>query len=158
MGTAGQAAYDVAIVAGIGLAMPVAIGIAILKYRLYAIDKIISRTVSYALVTGLVVGVYLGCVALFARVLPDRGSVGVAISVLAAAGLFSPLRRRVQSLVDRRFDRARYNAERVVTQFSVQLRDQVDIDVLGEGLLGVVDQVLAPAHLSLWLREPGSFG
>ena len=107
---------------------------------------------------GLVVGVYLGCVALLTRVLPVRGSVGVAVSVLAAAALFNPLRRRVQAVVDRRFDRARYDAERVVGQFSVQLRDQVDIDVLGEGLLGVVDQVLAPAHLSLWLREPGSFG
>ena len=158
MGTAGQAIYDLAIVAGIGLALPVAIGIAVLKYRLYAIDKIISRTVSYTLVTGLVAGVYLGCVALLTRVLPVRGSVGVAVSVLAAAALFNPLRWRVQAAVDRRFDRARYNAERVVGQFSVQLRDQVDIDVLGEGLLGVVDQLLAPAHLSLWLREPGSFG
>jgi hypothetical protein len=158
MGTAGQAIYDSAIVAGIGLALPAAIGIAVLKYRLYAIDKIISRTVSYALVTGLVVGVYIGCVALLTRVLPVRGSVGVAVSVLAAAALFNPLRWRVQTMVDRRFDRARYDAERVVGQFSVQLRDQVDLDVLGEGLLGVVDQVLAPAHLSLWLREPGSFG
>jgi hypothetical protein len=158
MGTAGQAIYDLAIVAGIGLALPVAIGIAVLKYRLYAIDKIISRTVSYTLVTGLVVGVYLGCVAVLTRVLPVRGSVGVAVSVLAAAALFNPLRWRVQAVVDRRFDRARYDAERVVGQFSVQLRDQVDLDVLGEGLLGVVDQVLAPAHLSLWLREPGSFG
>jgi hypothetical protein len=158
LGTAGQVAYDVAIVAGLGLAVPVAIGVSVLKYRLYAIDKIISRTVSYALVTGLVVGVYLGCVALLTRVLPVRGSVGVAVSVLAAAALFNPLRRRVQSLVDRRFDRARYDAERVVAQFSVQLRDQVDLDVLGEGLLGVVDDVLAPAHLSLWMREPGPFG
>jgi len=158
MGTAGQVIYDVAIVAGLGFALPTAIGVAVLKYRLYAIDRIISRTVSYVLVTGLVVGVYLGCVALLTRVLPVRGSVGVAVSVLAAAALFTPLRRRVQSLVDQRFDRARYNAERVVTQFSVQLRDQVDIDVLGEDLRGVVDQVLAPAHLSLWLRDPGPFG
>jgi hypothetical protein len=90
--------------------------------------------------------------------LPVRGSVGVAVSVLAAAALFNPLRSRVQAAVDRRFERARYDAERVVTQFSVQLRDQVDIDALGEGLLGVVEQVLAPAHLSLWLREPGPFG
>jgi hypothetical protein len=157
-GMAGQVVYDMAIVTGIGLALPVAIGTAVLKYRLYAIDKIISRTVSYALVTGLVVGVYLGCVALLTRVLPVRGGVGVAVSVLAAAALFNPLRRRVQGAVDRRFNRARYDAERVVTQFSVQLRDQVDLDVLGDGLLGVVDQVLAPAHLSLWLREPGSFG
>jgi hypothetical protein len=158
MSRTGQLAYDMAIVAGFGLALPVAIGVAVLKYRLYAIDKIISRTVSYALVTGLVVGVYIGCVALLTRVLPVRGSVGVAVSVLAAAALFNPLRRRVQSLVDRRFDRARYDAERVVAQFSVQLRDQVDLDVLGEGLLGVVDDVLAPAHLSLWMREPGPFG
>ena len=158
MGTAGQVVYDVAIVAGIGLALPVTLGVSVLKYRLYAIDKIISRTVSYALVTGLVAGVYLGCVVVLTRVLPVRGSVGVAVSVLAAAALFSPLRRRVQALVDRRFDRARYDAERVAAQFSVQLRDQVDLDVLGEGLLGVVDHVLAPAHLSLWLREPGPFG
>jgi hypothetical protein len=87
-----------------------------------------------------------------------RGSVGIAASVLAAAALFNPLRRRVQAAVARRFDRARYDAERVVTQFSVQLRDQVDLDVLGDGLLGVVDEVLAPAHMSLWLREPGPFG
>jgi hypothetical protein len=153
-----ELAYDLAIVAGIGLALPAAIGIAVLKYRLYAIDRIISRTVSYVLVTGLVVGVYLGCVALLTKVLPVRGSVGVAVSVLAAAALFNPLRRRVQAAVDRRFDRARYDAERVVTQFSDQLRDQVDLDVLGEGLLGVVDQVLAPAHMSLWVREPGPFG
>jgi hypothetical protein len=158
MGSAGQLIYDIAIVAGIGLAVPAAIGIAVLKYRLYAIDRIISRTVSYVLVTGLVIGVYLGCVALLTKVLPVRGSVGIAVSVLAAAALFNPLRRRVQGAVARRFDRARYDAERVVTQFSVQLRDQVDLDVLGDGLLGVVDEVLAPAHLSLWLREPGPFG
>jgi hypothetical protein len=158
MGRAGQLTYDVAIVAGVGLALPVAIGVSVLKYRLYAIDKIISRTVSYALVTGLVVGVYLGCVALLSQVHPVRGSVGVAVSVLAAAALFNPLRRRVQSLVDRRFDRARYDSERVVAQFSVQLRDQVDLDVLGEDLRGVVDHVLAPEHLSLWVREPGAFG
>ena len=153
-----QLVYDVAIVAGLGLAVPAAIGVAVLKYRLYAIDRIISRTVSYVLVTGLVVGVYLGCVALLTKVLPVRGSVGIAVSVLAAAALFNPLRRRVQAAVDRRFDRARYDAERVVTQFSVHLRDQVDLDVLGDGLLGVVDEVLAPAHMSLWLRDPGPFG
>jgi len=149
--TSGQVAYDVAIVAGIGLALPVAIGTAILKYRLYAIDRIISRTVSYVLVTGAVAGVYLGCVALLTRVLPVRGSVGIAVAVLAAAALFNPLRRRVQAAVARRFDRARYDAERVVTQFSVQLREEVDLDVLGADLLGVVDHVLAPAHLALWL-------
>jgi hypothetical protein len=150
---AGQVVYDVAIVVAIGLALPVAIGVAVLKYRLYAIDRIISRSVSYAVVTGLVVGVYLGCVALLTDVLPVRGSVGVAVAVLVAAALFNPLRRRVQAVVNRRFDRARYDAERVVERFSVQLREQVDLDVLGADLLGVVHQVLAPAHLALWLNE-----
>jgi LPXTG-motif cell wall-anchored protein len=158
----GNVAFDATIVAGIGLALPVAIGIAILKYRLYAIDRIISRTVSYAVVTGAVAGVYLGCIALLTRVLPVRGSVGVAVAVLAAAALFNPLRRRVQAIIDQRFDRARYNAERVVAQFSVQLREEVDLDVLGADLLGVVHHVLAPTHLGLWLNgtvspsaEPG---
>jgi hypothetical protein len=158
MGAAGQAAYDVAIVGGIGLALPVAIGLAVLKYRLYAIDRIISRTVSYVLVTGLVVGVYLGCIALISQVRPIRGSVGVAVSVLVAAALFNPLRRRVQAAVDRRFDRARYDAGRVVTQFSERLREEVDLDVLGADLLGVVQQVLAPAHVSLWLHDQAGGG
>jgi len=150
----GQLLSSVVIVVGLGLALPLTVGIAILKYRLYAIDKIISRTVSYALVTGLVAGVYLGCVALLTKILPFRGSVGIAVAVLAAAALFNPLRRRVQALVNRRFDRARYDAERVVAQFSVQLREQVDLDVLGADLLGVVNQVLAPEHLALWLNKP----
>jgi hypothetical protein len=150
---AGQAVYDVAIVATIGLALPVAIGVAVLKYRLYAIDRIISRSVSYAVVTGLVVGVYLGCVVLLTGVLPVRSSVGVAVAVLVAAALFNPLRRRVQAVVNRRFDRARYDAERVVERFSVQLREQVDLDVLGADLIGVVHQVLAPSHLALWLND-----
>ena len=147
-----QVAFSLAVVAGVGLALPVTIGVAVLKYRLYAIDRIISRTVSYAVVTGLVVGVYLGCVALLTDVLPFRGSVGVAVAVLVAAAVFNPLRRRVQAMVDRRFDRARYDAERLVAQFSVQLRDQVDLDVLGGDLLGVVNQALAPEHMALWLN------
>ena len=147
----GDVAFDATIVAGIGLALPVAIGIAILKYRLYAIDRIISRTVSYVLVTGVVAGVYLGCIAVLTRLLPVRGSLGIAIAVLAAVAVFNPLRRRVQAVVDQRFDRARYNAERVVAKFSVQLREEVDLDVLGADLLGVVHHVLAPTHLGLWL-------
>ena len=156
--SAGQVTYDLAIVAGIGLALPVAIGVAVLKYQLYAIHRIISRSVSYAVVTGLVVGVYLGCVALLTDVLPFRGTVGVAVAVLVAAAVFNPLRRRIQALVDRRFDRARYDAERVVAQFAVQLREQVDLDVLGADLLGVVNHVLAPEHVALWLNEGGSGG
>ena len=148
----GDEAFDATLIAGIGLAFPVAIGIAILKYRLYAIDRIISRTLSYALVTGAVAGVYLGCIAVLTKLLPVRGSLGIAVAVLAAAALFNPLRRRVQTLVDQRFDRARYNAERVVAQFSVQLREEVDLDVLGADLLDVVHHVLAPTHLGLWLN------
>ena len=148
----GDEAFDATIVAGIGLALPVAIGIAILKYRLYAIDRIISRTVSYVLVTGAVAGVYLGCIAVLTKLLPVRGSLGIAVAVLAAVALFNPLRRRVQTLGDQRFDRARYNAERVVAQFSVQLREEVDLDVLGADLLDVVHHVLAPTHLGLWLN------
>ncbi len=149
----GQLAFDAAVVAGIGLALPLAVGTAVVKYRLYAIDRIISRTVSYALVTGLVVGVYLGCIVLFTDVLPFRGSIGIAAAVLAAAALFNPLRRRIQTVVDRRFDRARYDTVRVVAQFSVQLRDEVDLDVLGADLLGVVDHALFPTHLTLWLSD-----
>lgn len=148
-----QSAYSLGVVVGIGLALPVAIGVAVLKYRLYAIDKIISRTISYTLVTGLVLGIYVGCVALLTQVLPFYDGVGVAAAVPVAAALFYPLRRRVQALVDRRFDRARYDAERVVAQFSVQLREQVDLDVLAADLLGVVRHVLAPEHLTLWLND-----
>jgi hypothetical protein len=148
--------FDIAVVAGIGLALPLAIGIAILKYRLYSIDKIISRTVSYAIVTGLVAGIYLGCVLLLTRVLPVRGSVGVAAAVLAAAAVFNPLRRRVQDAVDRRFNRAHYDAERVIARFATQLSEEVDLDVLGADLLGVVDHVLAPVHLALWLNPAAS--
>jgi hypothetical protein len=153
MGTAGQTIYDAAIVGGIGLALPVALGVAVLKYRLYAIDRIISRTVSYLLVTGVVAGVYLGCIAVLSQARPVRGSIGVAVSVLVAAALFNPLRRRVQGAVDRRFDRARYDAERVVAQFAVRLREEVDLDVVGTDLLGVVQHVLAPASVSLWLGD-----
>ncbi len=150
-GPAGQFFFDAGLVAGIGLALPVAIGVAVLKYRLYAIDRIISRTVSYTLVTGLVVGVYLGCVALLTHGLPVHGNVSIALAVLVAAALFNPLRRRLQAGVDRRFNRERYDAERVVTRFAVQVRDEVDLDVLGDRMLGVVDHVLAPEHLALWL-------
>jgi hypothetical protein len=153
---AGGVVFDTTVVVGIALALPLAIGIAVLKYRLYTIDKIISRTVSYALVTGLVAGVYLGCVALLTKVAPLHSSAGIAAAVLVAAAVFNPLRRRVQAMVDRHFNRARYDAERVVAEFSHQLREQVDLDVLGADLLAVVNQVLAPEQLALWLSETAS--
>jgi hypothetical protein len=130
-------------------AMPIAIGVGILRYRLYDIDRIISRTLAYAIVTGLLVGVYAGLVLLATAVLRFHGTVAVAAATLAAAALFSPLRRRVQRAVDRRFNRARYDAEQTVAAFAVRLKDAVDLDAVRDDLAGVVQNALEPAHLSV---------
>jgi hypothetical protein len=144
------------IVSRLGLiAFPVSIGVAILKYRLYEIDRIISRTVAYAIVTGLLVGVYAGLVALTTQVFAFKGAVGVAASTLAAAALFSPLRRRVQRLVDRRFNRARYDADQTAAAFAARLKDASDLDSVRADLADVVHRTLEPAHLSLWISPPG---
>ena len=138
---------------GIGLAaLPVGIGVGILKYRLYEIDRIISRTLAYAIVTGLLVGVYAGLVLLATQVLRFHSSVAVAMSTLAAAALFSPLRRRVQQTVDRRFNRARYDADQTVTAFAARLKDAVDLDSVHDDLAAVVENALEPAHVSVWIR------
>ena len=136
---------------------PVAVGIAILKYRLYDIDRIISRTLSYAIVTGLLVGLYAGLVLLATQVLRFHGTVAVAVATLAAAALFAPLRRRVQHLVDRRFNRVRYDADQTVAAFAARLRDAVDLDTVRSDLLTVVSHAVEPAHLSVWTasRNPG---
>jgi hypothetical protein len=141
---------------GIGLAaLPVGIGVGILKYRLYDIDRIISRTLAYAIVTGLLVGVYAGLVLLATRVLPLSSPVAVAASTLAAAALFSPLRRRVQRAVDRRFNRARYDADQTVAAFAARLKDAVDLDAVRDDLAGAVHQALEPAHVSVWISQRG---
>ena len=134
-------------------ALPVGIGVGILKYRLYEIDRIISRTLAYALVTGLLVGVYAGLVLLATRVLSFSSPVAVAASTLAAAALFSPLRRRVQKVVDRRFNRARYDADTTVAAFAARLKDAVDLDAVRDDLAGVVRQALEPAHVSVWISQ-----
>ena len=126
-------------------------GVAILKYRLYEIDRIISRTLSYAIVTGLLVGVYAGLVLLATRVLSVKSPVAVAASTLAAAALFNPLRRRVQRAVDRRFNRARYDAEHTVAVFAAGLKDAVDLDTVREDLVGAVQAALEPAHVAVWI-------
>jgi hypothetical protein len=135
---------------------PVAAGIAILRYRLYDIDRLINRTLVYGLVTALLVGVYAGVVLLAGQLFGDLGdrppSWAVAGATLAVAALFQPARRRVQALVDRRFNRARYDAARTVDAFSARLRDHVDLDTLSAELLAVVDQTVQPASASLWLR------
>jgi hypothetical protein len=132
--------------------IPAAVAVAVLRYRLYEIDKIISRTLAYAIVTGLLVGVYAGLVLLATRVLPVNGSVAVAVSTLAAAALFTPLRSRVQRLVDRRFNRTRYDADRTLTAFATRLKDAVDQDAVRADLLGVVHRSLEPTHATVWVR------
>jgi hypothetical protein len=134
-------------------ALPVSIGVAILKYRLYEIDRIISRTLAYAIVTGLLVGVYAGLVLLATGVFGFHGSAAVAAATLIAAALVSPLRRRVQHAVDRRFNRARYDAEHTVTAFAARLQDAVDPDVVRGDLAGVVQAALEPTHVSVWLGQ-----
>ena len=142
-------------VAAVGLAaQPVAVAIGILKFRLYDIDRIISRTLSYALVTGLIVGVYAGAVLLATHVLPVSGSVSVAASTLIAAVLVNPLRRRIQQLVDRRFNRAHYDAEATVAAFAGRLRESVDLASVQGELTAAVQQAFEPTHVSVWLAGP----
>ena len=136
-------------------ALPAGMGVAILKYRLYEIDRIISRTLAYAIVTGLLVGVYAGLVLLTTQVFRVHTPVAVAASTLAAAALFNPLRRRVQKAVDRRFNRARYDADQTVAAFATRLKDAVDLDSVRDDLAGVVDQALEPAHVSVWISQRG---
>ena len=130
--------------------LDVAIAVAVLKYRLYDIDRVISRTLAYAIVTGLLVGVYAGLVLLATGVLSVKSPVAVAGSTLVAVALFSPLRSRVQRAVDRRFNRARYDADQMVAAFAARLKDAVDLDAVQADLTSVVHQALEPAHVSLW--------
>ena len=138
------------------LALPIAIGIAVLRYRLYDIDRIISRTIGYLIVTVMLAVVFAGAILTFqAALAPLTGgnSVSVAASTLVAAALFQPLRRRVQTVVDRRFNRTRYDAERTVAAFEAQLRDEVDLESLGADVLRVVAQTVAPTTAGLWIRQ-----
>jgi hypothetical protein len=135
--------------------VPVAAGIAILRHRLYDIDRLLNRTLVYGLLTGLLGLVYAAGVFVAGRLLdPAAGQseLAVAASTLAVAALFQPARRRVQALVDRRFNRRRYDAARTVAAFSARLRDQVDLDTLAAELLAGVDQTVEPTTVSLWLR------
>jgi hypothetical protein len=127
--------------------------VAILRYRLYEINRIISRTLAYTIVTALLVGVYAGLVLLATRELSVSSPVAVAVATLAAAALFNPLRRRVQQRVDRRFNRARYNADQIVAAFARRLNDTVDLDSVRDDLARVVYQALEPAHLSVWISD-----
>jgi hypothetical protein len=127
----------------------------VLRYRLWDLDRLVSRTVTYTAVTVLLVVPYLLVVPAASRLAEGSGSLAVAAATLAVAAVFQPLRRRVQDLVDRRFNRRRYHAARTLDRFAARLRDQVDLDALHTELLAVVDQTMQPTRSTLWLRPPG---
>jgi hypothetical protein len=140
---------------GVCLALlPLATGAAILRYRLYDLDRIVSRTVAYGLLTVLLGLGYAVVVLGLGRLLPEGSSLVVAAATLAVAAVFQPLRRRIQQAVDRRFNRRRHDAGRIIEAFGARLRDQVDLDTLTAEVLAVVDQTMAPKRASLWLRPP----
>ncbi len=147
-------ASEILLILGL-LALPITAGLAVLRYRLYEIDLIISRTIAYAVVSGVLIAIFVATIlvlqALMAPV-TQSNTLAVAASTLVVAALFQPLRRRVQAVVDRRFHRARYDAERTAAAFSDRLRDQVDLPHLTTDLDATVRTAIAPATLSLWLR------
>jgi hypothetical protein len=138
--------------------IPVPVGMAILRYRLYDIDRLINRTLVYGLLTALLAGIYAGAVLVLGQVFGGVGgdppSWVVAGATLAVAALFQPARRRIQQVVDRRFNRRKYDAAKTVEAFSVRLRDEVDLDALTAELLAVVNQTMQPTEVWLWLRSP----
>ena len=136
--------------------LPVAIGIAVLRYRLFEIDRLISRTISYGVLTAIVAGLFVGFILVFQAVLApltQSNELAVAASTLLAATLFQPLRRRVQRLVDRRFNRTRYNAEQTVAVFASRLRDEVDLEALRAAIISTVSAAVEPSSVSIWLRD-----
>jgi hypothetical protein len=132
--------------------MPLATGAAILRYRLYDLDRIISRTVAYGLLTLVLGGGYAVVVLGLGQLLGRDSSLVVAAATLCVAALFQPLRRRIQAAVDRRFNRRRYDATRVIDEFGARLREQVDLDALSAELLVVADRTMQPTQASIWLR------
>ena len=143
------------------LAIPVSIGVAVLKYRLFDIDRLINRTLVYGLLTAILGLGYVGAVLVLSQALgQDRSNLAVAGATLAVAALFQPARRRIQTAVDRRFNRRKYNTAQTIEAFSAHLRNEVDLDTLATELLAVADQTMEPTRASLWLRPsaPGSSG
>jgi hypothetical protein len=157
LGNPSELVADVSIAALI-TPIPVAMGVAILKYRLYDIDRLINRTLVYGLVTVLLAGVYAGLVLVLGQlsggVADGTPSWVVAGATLTVAALFQPARRRIQAAVDRRFNRRKYDAAKIIESFSARLRDQVDLDTLAGELLIVTDATMEPTTVSLWLRPP----
>jgi hypothetical protein len=156
-GAAGVVGNVAGAIAYLGFALlPVAIGVAVLRYRLYEIDRLVSRTISYGVLTAIVGGLFVVFILVFQAVLApvtQSNELAVAASTLLAATLFQPLRRRVQRIVDRRFNRSRYDAERTVAAFAERLRDEVDLEQLRAEILATVGATVEPSSVSLWLRE-----
>ena len=172
----GGVLYDTAISEAIGLrwlewagfviliaalvSFPISIGIAIVRYRLYEIDTLINRALVYALLTAILAAVYFGAVImlqrLFVALTGEKSTLAVVASTLVIAALFNPLRRRIQSFIDRRFYRKKYDAAKILEAFSAKLRDETDLDALSDDLVGVVREAMQPAHVSLWLRPKAS--
>ena len=138
------------------VAIPVAVGVAVLKYRLYEIDIIINRALVYAPLSATLALIYFGGVvgmqAVLRAITGQESTLAVVASTLLIAALFNPLRRRVQSFVDRRFYRRKYDARKTLESFSVKLREETDLEALSDELVGVVGETMQPAHVSVWLR------
>jgi hypothetical protein len=136
--------------------LPIAIGIAVLRYRLYNIDRIINRTLVYGSLTATLLALYFGGIVVLQRIFVlltgEKSTVAVVASTLLIAALFTPLRRRIQSGIDRRFYRRKYDARKTLEAFSLTLRDETDLEALSGDLVGVVRETMQPAHVSLWLR------
>jgi hypothetical protein len=138
------------------IALPASIGVGILRYRLYEIDRLISRTLAYAIVTGLVIGVYAALVTMAHAVVSYKSPLVVAVATLAAVAVFNPLRRRVQRIVDRRFNRTGYDAEGTIAAFAARMQDAADLEEVRSDLAAVAYRALEPAHISVWVRDdPG---
>jgi hypothetical protein len=148
----------------VGLAgLPMAIGIAVLRYRLYNIDQIINRTLVYGVLTTMLLALYFGGIVLLQKIFVlltgEKSTVAVVASTLLIAALFNPLRRRIQGFIDRRFYRRKYDARKTLEAFSAKLRNDTDLEALSDDLVGVVRETMQPAHVSLWLcPESGSKG